>query len=114
MPLPQLSRETSRRYGALGLSWVARNGVAMGIGITTRLGFWLWYALPLAAALSGGPLRGAVVFGSYALVRASAPIAIIVARLADWRLIALPWRRHAQRFASSLSILVAWGFIVGH
>jgi hypothetical protein len=114
VPLPQLSRETSRRYGSMGIGWVVRNGVAMGVGISTRLGFWLWYAVPVAAVVSGETLRGVIVFGTYALVRATAPIAIIVLRTAHWRLIALPWRGAAQRTAASLSILAAGGFILAH
>jgi hypothetical protein len=86
----------------------------MGVGISTRLGFWLWYAVPVAAVVSGETLSGVIVFGTYALVRATAPIAIIVLRTAHWRLIALPWRGAAQRTAASLSILAAGGFILAH
>src|SRR3712207_8459275 len=35
----------------------------------SRIGFWLWYAIPLGAFLVGDPWLGAVVYGTYGFVR---------------------------------------------
>jgi hypothetical protein len=40
-----------------------RNGSALGLGWSSRIGFWLWYVVPAAAVLSGSPLLGAAVWG---------------------------------------------------
>lgn len=50
----QLDRETPHRWLDAGpVWWAIRNGVALGSGVTTRIGFWLWYAVPIASFLIG-------------------------------------------------------------
>lgn len=56
------------------------NGATLGIGGTTRIGYCLWYVVPLAAFLSGSPYFGAISFGLYGFARAIVPM-IAVARL---------------------------------
>jgi hypothetical protein len=66
----QLDRETN-------VAWLTHenwrtavyNGLALGVGVSTRLGFWLVYALPTAAFASGDPLFGALIYGLYGLAR---------------------------------------------
>ncbi len=82
----QCERETPQRWlGAGALRWAARNGAALSIGATTRIGFWLWYAIPLAALLDGRPALGAIIYGLYGLARGGG-----AAR-------ARPGRRHRRR-----------------
>jgi hypothetical protein len=52
-------------------SWqtVVRNGSALGTGFATRLGFWLWYLVPLGAFAVGGAAAGAFIYMSYAAAR---------------------------------------------
>jgi hypothetical protein len=50
-------------YGAL------RNGVALGQGYTTRIGFAAWYLIPFACFVLGDGLTGALIYGAYGLVR---------------------------------------------
>jgi hypothetical protein len=114
VPLPQLSRETTRRYGEMAMGSVIRNGTAMGAGITTRIGFWLWYVVPVAATLSGTALGGAIIFCVYSFTRGIAPLLLILAQPAQWRLLALVQRRLAQRTAALLSIFSAGGFVAFH
>lgn len=114
VPLPQLSRETKRRYGKMAIGSVIRNGTAMGAGVTTRIGFWLWYVVPVAATLSGTVLRGTIIFGAYSLTRGVAPLLLILAKPAHWRFLALLQRRIAQRTAALLSIISAGGFVAFH
>lgn len=46
-----------------------RNGAALGIGATSRVGFWLWYLIPVGALLVGSPIFGGLVYGAYGFVR---------------------------------------------
>jgi hypothetical protein len=69
----QCDRETPQRWMDTGaLRWAARNGWVLGIGATSRIGFWLWYILPLSALLLGTPLLGALIYGLYGFVRGAA------------------------------------------
>lgn len=68
--LIQVDRETPYAWLRPGpLRWAMRNGAAIGFGAATRLGFWLWFVIPIGAMLSGNPLIGALGWGLYALVR---------------------------------------------
>jgi hypothetical protein len=70
VPPPQLDRETAVGWLELGpYRWAVRNGAALGLGATSRLGYWLWYLVPVGAFAAGTPLLGAVVYGAYGLVR---------------------------------------------
>lgn len=68
--LLQYNRETPRRwlYGR-PLRWAMFNGAMLGAGFTSRIGFWLWYVVPISALLSGTPPIGAFIYGCYGLVR---------------------------------------------
>jgi hypothetical protein len=72
-PIPQLRRQTSKRWRhRLGpvpaaLAW----GVDLGTGITTFVrypGFWI---LPVAASVSGSPAFGGLVLGLFGVARAT-------------------------------------------
>ena len=66
----QCNRETPQQWIRKGpYHWALRNGIALGIGITTRIGFWIWYVVPVSAFLIGRPLEGAIVYGTYGIVR---------------------------------------------
>lgn len=68
----QRDRETPRVWlYHRPVHWALLNGFALGLGITSRLGFWLWYAVPVAAFCTGDASLGAILYGSYALARAS-------------------------------------------
>jgi hypothetical protein len=76
----QFDRETPQRWLHSGaIAWATMNGAALGTGAGSRLGFWLWYAMPLAGLLSGDPLVGAAVWGAYGFARAAAAGVMIVA-----------------------------------
>lgn len=77
--IPQRDRETPQRWLQKGaFRWAARNGVVLGIGASTRLGFWLWYAIPAGAFLFASPDLGAAIYGTYGLVRGMAVWGIIL------------------------------------
>lgn len=69
-PYDLRDRETPQSWLEGGVvQWAVRNGVALGLGVTTRIGYWLWYAVPVICLLAGRPLPGALVYGLYGLVR---------------------------------------------
>lgn len=77
----QCNRETPQgwlRYGEI--AWSLANGAALGMGATTRLGFWLWYVVPFASLMSASAVSGATIYGLYALARCGAawPLSILV------------------------------------
>ncbi len=73
LPLLQRDTETPQQWLDLGpVGWAAVNGAALGVGAGSRLGFLLWYAIPLAALLSPSLLFSAFVYGAYGFSRAVA------------------------------------------
>ena len=88
---PQFDCETPQRWVHKGpLRWAIQNGLALGFGATSRIGFWLWYSIPLGAFLVGDPGLGAVVYGTYGLVRGLGAVFILLVMLrleldiSDW------------------------------
>jgi hypothetical protein len=49
----------------------------------SRVGFWLWYVVPVGAFLIGDALFGALLYGMYGLTRGAAVFAIILG-LSRW------------------------------
>ncbi|HEX2296420.1 MAG TPA: hypothetical protein VHN37_14075 [Actinomycetota bacterium] len=76
-------RETPQRWMDMGpLRWAARNGIALGLGFTSRLGFWLWFVVPLTGLLSGSLWVGALAYGLYGFSRTALPGAVMAAAIA--------------------------------
>lgn len=68
--LLQCNRETPQDWVHKGpTKWAIQNGLALGCGATSRIGFWLWYAVPLGAFLVASPWLGAAIYGAYGAVR---------------------------------------------
>ncbi|MEV4617407.1 hypothetical protein AB0J74_01665 [Asanoa sp. NPDC049573] len=70
-PVPwQLDRETDRRWLDYH-DWrtAALNGFALGLGFTTRIGYWLFYFVLLAAFAIADPVLAAAGTAAYALSR---------------------------------------------
>lgn len=77
--LLQWNRETPQLWLNKGpLRWAVRNGITLGVGATSRIGFWLWYVVPLGALLSRNWLIGGAIYGLYGLLRASGTWALIL------------------------------------
>ena len=88
---PQFDCETPQRWVHRGpLRWAIRNGLTLGFGATSRIGFWLWYVVPLGAFLVGDSKFGAVIYGTYGLVRALGATVILLGMMrlktdiSDW------------------------------
>jgi hypothetical protein len=83
--LLQCDRETPQRWLNTGpLRWALLNGLALGCGVTSRIGFWLWYAIPAGAVLFARPDLGAALYGTYSMLRGLAVWGIILG-LSRWR-----------------------------
>jgi hypothetical protein len=82
--LLQRDRETNQswmRFGAIVNS--AANGIAIGVGFSTRIGYWLWYVLPAVAVFYGSWKVGVLLFVVYASVRAG--IAVFLSGVGEKR-----------------------------
>jgi hypothetical protein len=87
----QFDCETPQRWVNRGpLGWATRNGLALGFGATSRIGFCLWYVVPLGSFLVGDAGLGAVVYGTYGLTRSLGAVFILLGILryktdaSDW------------------------------
>lgn len=68
--MPQVDHETPYNWLRPGpIRWAIRNGATLGIGVMSRLGFWLWYVIPVGSLLSGSPMVGAIGYGLYGFTR---------------------------------------------
>jgi hypothetical protein len=111
----QCNRETPKRWVDGGMAtWSTRTGAALGFGATSRLGYSLWYCVPLSALMIGDLVAGAVIYGLYAFVRTAAAVALVAAgrrsdlnEVADWLLA----RRHVARLVSAAQLLLV-GLVV--
>jgi hypothetical protein len=118
VPVVQRDVETPQRWLHSGpLRWALVNGGTLGFGATSRLGFWLWYAVPAGSLLSADPALGAAIYGTYGFVRGIASVALVVRgwgggldRIA-LRLLALS--RPARRLAAADLAVVGAAFMVG-
>jgi len=77
LPVPQRDVETERSLLSRGpIAWAAVNGGLLGIAITSRIGFWLWYVVPLASFLLGSWWAGALIYGWYGFSRLAAIVVL--------------------------------------
>jgi hypothetical protein len=76
----QRDRETPQRWMHRGpLAWAARNGFSLGLGAFTRLGFALWYVIPVAALLIANVPLAATVYGLYGFTRVASAVPLLAA-----------------------------------
>lgn len=84
VPVLQCNRETPRTWVDTGpLKWAMLNGLALGCGAASRIGFPLWYAVPAAAFLGGSTELGTAVYALYGGVR-GAGVWFIMFGLSRW------------------------------
>jgi hypothetical protein len=67
---PQFDRETLARWLEFrdGRS-ALMNGLELGSGVLTRLGYWLWYLIPLGCIATSNWAVGAMIWATYSLIR---------------------------------------------
>jgi hypothetical protein len=111
----QVERETDQRWMDHGaLRGAAMNGTALGVGFTSRIDFWLFWAIPAGAVLSGSVVGGLIIFGTYGLARGVAPwILIAAAKLLERR--SRRFEQAAEWLLSrrTLSRSLAGGYLIG-
>jgi hypothetical protein len=100
----QIDRETPGKWLEYH-DWrtVALNGAALGAGFTTRIGYWAWYVLPLAAFALAKPQYGAVILATYAFTRLTLS-AGLTARLKPGSTTA--WKKHVTGAVDSAAIVL--------
>lgn len=113
--LLQRDRETPQRWIHAGaLRWAACNGATLGVGAASRIGFWLWYAIPVGSILFGRLEAGAIVYGVYGAMRGVAAWGILfgLQRIVgpEWVRWLLEHKPVARRLAAGL--LAALGIMV--
>lgn len=70
--IPVLQRDVETPQGLLAagpLLWAAGNGALLGVAITSRIGFWAWYVLPLGVLYLARADLGLVIGGSFGFFR---------------------------------------------
>jgi hypothetical protein len=78
--MPQLNRETEQELLHRGpVVWSMVNSAQLGLGFTSRIGFWSWYLIPIGVALVGDWRAGALIWGGYGATRLA--VAVVVAYL---------------------------------
>ena len=78
--LLQVNRETEQNLLSKGpFTWALANGFLLGLGFTSRIGYWIWYLIPLGCFVLGSPAHGAVIWGTYGCTRLG--IAVVVASM---------------------------------
>lgn len=81
----QCNHETPQSWLRGGaLRWALTNGAALGLGCTSRIGFWLWYVIPAGCLAFADPWAGAAVYGTYALARGLAPLGYLMTARYLW------------------------------
>ena len=87
----------------------------MGVGFTSRVGFWLWYVVPIACLLFADLWLGAVLFATYAAVRTGCAwlLAAIVKQrpsldLSVWLMRHIP---HARRISGAYLLLISFSTV---
>jgi hypothetical protein len=87
-PLWERDQETDQGLLRQGpLRWAARNGALLGLGFTSRLGFWTWYLIPLGITLTGEWRLGAVAWGGYGITRLGVAVVAAYASTGPERLL---------------------------
>lgn len=70
VPMLQRDRTTPRRWVEESVAaWSLKAGAALGLGITSRIGFAVWYLVPVLALGTGSWIAGAAVWAVYGLLR---------------------------------------------
>lgn len=69
--VPQCDVETPQAWvKESSWKWATKNGIALGMGAFSRIGFPLWYVIPMGSLLLASPAAGGAIYGSYGLFRA--------------------------------------------
>jgi hypothetical protein len=112
----QCNRETPQSWVHKGpVKWAIQNGLALGCGATSRIGFWLWYVVPIGAFLIASPWVGAAIYGVYSTTRGMAVWAItlgLARRLENWDEWLLGQKETAHMVAATQLLLLGIAVVI--
>jgi hypothetical protein len=115
-PLPwQFERETSIRWLEYQ-DWrtAAYNSASLSLGFTTRIGFWMFYLVPIGAFMSGHALVGALVYSIYGTARSGASLVMVVAAMRSARITDKVLNLYASlRTVGDIALFALVGCLVG-
>lgn len=115
-PLPwQFDRETSLNW-LLFQDWrtAAYNAASLSLGFTTRIGFWMFFLVPVGAFISGHALTGALIYSTYATTRALASFVLAAVSFRSQRITDEVQRLYAPlRNAGDIVLFAAVGYLLG-
>jgi hypothetical protein len=81
--LPEFNRETEQSLLGLGpFRWAIINGFLLGLGFTSRIGYWTFYLIPVGCLVTGSPAMAAVIWGTYGFTRLG--IVLLLAYRMHW------------------------------
>ena len=87
------------------MAWAMRNGLTLGIGATSRIGFALWYAIPFGVFCLGDPEAGAFIYATYGGLRTGLMCVVFAIWTAHPRWDYGPWLLSRRAIATSLASL---------
>lgn len=68
----QLNRETKQNLLSLGpMAWASVNGGLLGLGVVSRIGYWVFFLMPVSTLVIASPGIGALIWGTYGFIRLS-------------------------------------------
>lgn len=113
----ECDKETPQSWVHHGpIIWPIENGLALGCGATSRIGFWLWYVIPLSSLLSGKVEYGALIYATYSFTRGMSIWFIIfgLTRLVkeDWTVWLLKNRTNMRLLSATHLILLGLFVII--
>jgi hypothetical protein len=105
----QLNRETHRRWLEYE-DWrtAATNGFALGLGFTTRIGFWLFYLVLLSAFVVADPMVSAVGYAVFAVSRVGGSILLWIV---GFQVAGRGWLPRLQALADAVTFVVL-GYLI--
>jgi hypothetical protein len=78
--------------------------------VTTRIGYWLWYAVPVTCLLTGRSLLGALMYGVYGLVRTGiGPLELVSVLSRIGSRVFVAWLTAARRRLLAAQAVVLFG-----
>jgi hypothetical protein len=118
--LPQIDRETDQDLLGRGpVLWALVNGFLLGTGLTSRIGYWVFYLLPLGCFVAGSAAWGALIWAAYGFTRLGAVVLLAgsmvrrPARMLDVSMALLAWRPALRRASAPATAVLALALALG-
>jgi hypothetical protein len=111
----QLERETSIRWLEYQ-DWrtAVYNSASLSLGFATRIGFWVFYLVPIGAFMSGSALKGALVYSIYGGARCAASLVLAAVAMRSAHITDRVLNLYASlRTLGDLAFFTFAGYLVG-